>query len=213
MSLPFVVPPVAVTKRRIGNESSGIVEVEVRGGLTVAEAALISELQGEDESSFTRGAQIAQAIATAEGISLVEAFQVVQDAVVGRQLEPEAQELRLRHSAEIEQVARIYTASGEKTMRATVIALVRYRLGQADWGLAETESMPRALFMGLWDFAQEEIAAEASDSAPPTEDDLKKQPAVSGKKASTGRRSSGTSATNSQGNGTVSTIQESCVAS
>jgi len=57
-SLPFVVQPTSTQKRQIGTAASGILEVPVRGGLTVAEAAEISALQADEESSFTVGAKI-----------------------------------------------------------------------------------------------------------------------------------------------------------
>jgi len=209
MSLPFVVPPAATTLRRVGTSSTGILEIEVRGGLTVAEAAEINSLQANEESSFTKGAQIADAIAKAEGITLVEAFQLIQDAVVGSSLEPRAEELRVKHSALIEEVARVYAAAGERTMRATVTAMIRCRLSQPGWTMEQTAALPRALFQGLWDLAQEEIAAENNESAPPTEDDLKKPQAGNGRIPRTGRRSSGISATDSPASGTVVTTDES----
>jgi len=204
MSLPFVVPPAATTLRRVGTSSTGILEIEVRGGLTVAEAAEINSLQANEESSFTKGAQIADAIAKAEGITLVEAFQLIQDAVVGSSLEPRAEELRVKHSALIEEVARVYAAAGERTMRATVTAMIRCRLSQPGWTMEQTAALPRALFQG-----QEEIAAENNESAPPTEDDLKKPQAGNGRIPRTGRRSSGISATDSPASGTVVTTDES----
>lgn len=209
MSLPFVVPPAAATLRRVGTPSTGILEIEVRGGLTVAEAAEINALQANEESSFTKGAQIADAIAKAENISLVEAFQLIQDAVVGNSLEPRAEELRVKHSALIEEVAKVYAAAGERTMRATVTAMIRCRLSQPGWTMEQTAALPRALFQGLWDLAQEEIAAENNESAPPTEDDLKKPQAGNGRISRTGKRSSGISATDSPASGTVVITDES----
>ena len=212
MTLPFVVPPAAVKTVRIGTAATGILEVEVRGGLTVAEAAEINTLQADEESSFAKGAQIAEAIAQAEGITLVEAFQLIQDVVVGNQLEPAGEALRVKHGRRIEEVARVYAAAGEKTMRATVTAIIRCRLNQPEWSMEETAALPRALFQGLWELAQEEIAAEGTEAAPPSEDDLKKQPAAKGKRAPTGSKSSGTSATGSPDSGTATRSQENSVA-
>lgn len=209
MSLPFVVPPIAVSTRRVGTPSTGILEIEVLGGLTVGEAAEISVLQATEDSSFTKGAQMADAIAKAENITLVEAFQLIQDVVVGNALEPRAEELRVKHSALIEEVARVYAMAGERTMRATVTAMIRCRLSQPGWSMDQTAALPRALFQGLWDLAQEEIAAENNESAPPTEEDLKKPPAGKSKRAPTGNKSSGISATDTQGSGIEEPLQES----
>jgi hypothetical protein len=211
-SLPFVVQPTSTQKRQIGTAASGILEVPVRGGLTVAEAAEISALQADEESSFTVGAKIADAIAKAESISLVEAFQLIQDSVIGTELEPAAQAIRVKHSAQIEEVAKVYAAAGERAMRATVTAMIRCRLDQPDWSMDDTGKLPRVLFQGLWELAQEEIAAENNDAAPPTEDDLKKQPRGTVKKAQTGKQSSGISAEGSPDNGTAIASEASCAA-
>lgn len=200
-SLPFIQPPQGQRKYRCGNATTGILEFDVRGGLTVAEAAEINALQVADESSFVKGAQIADAIAQAEGISLIEAFNLIQDSVVGKQLEPKADALRVKHSAQIEEVARIYADAGERSMVATVTALIRHRLEQSEWTAEETKQLPRALFQSIWEFAESEIAAEANESKPATEAELKKRPAASGKKSRTGSKSSGTSAVGSQANG------------
>jgi len=201
--LPFVQAPQEREKRRCGNATTGVLEFEVYGGLTVAEAAEINALQVSDESSFAKGAQIAEAIAQAEDISLVEAFNLIQDAVIGKKLEPAADLLRIKHSAEIEQVARIYAAAGERSMVATVTALIRYRLDQRDWTVEETQKLPRALFQAIWEFAESEIAAEGVDQVPPTEADIKKPQAENSKRRRTGNGSSGTSVEGSQGNGTA----------
>jgi hypothetical protein len=202
-SLPFIQPPQEREKRRCGTPATGVVEFEVYGGLTVAEAADINVLQASGDSSFTKGAQIAEAIAQAEDISLLEAFNLIQDAVMGKRLEPAADLLRVKHSEAIEQVAQIYAAAGERSMVATVTALIRHRLAQPSWTVEETKQLPRALFQAIWEFAESEIAAEGVEQAPPTEADLKKPQAENGKKRRTGNGSSGTSAVGSQGNGTA----------
>ena len=100
--------------------------------------------------------------------------------------------MRLKHSARIEEVARIYTASGQRNMEAGVTALIRCRLNQPDWSLEDTRGLHRRLFNDIYDLLSEEQEAETSDSAPPTEEELGKQPeATETEKASTGKKSSG----------------------
>jgi hypothetical protein len=190
--LPFVTPPAPRTTRQIGNEQVGVLEVEVRGGLTVGESATISELLANEQSSFVRGAQIADAIAKEESISLTEAFQIIESAIAGRPLEADADVIRLRHAERIAEVARVYAKAGQVNMTATVTALVRSRCSLPSWSLSDTEAMDKPLFDGLWQLAQDEQAAEDLPSSPPSEDELKKQPPVApaGNKR-TGRRSSG----------------------
>ena len=95
--LPFITPPMPHQTRRIGNAKVGVLEVVVRGGLTVGESAIIAELLASEVSSFVVGAQVADAIAKEEQISLTEAFQILEAAMIGRSLEPAADEIRLSH--------------------------------------------------------------------------------------------------------------------
>lgn len=190
--LPFITPPAPRTTRQIGNAQVGVLEVEVRGGLTVGESATISELLAEEQSSFVCGAQIADAIAKEESISLTEAFQVIESAIAGRPMEADADAIRLRHAERIAEVARLYSKAGQVNMAATVTALVRSRCNLPGWSLGDTEAMDKPLFDGLWQLAQDEQSAEDLPSSPPSEDELKKQPpAVPAGNKRTGRRSTG----------------------
>lgn len=190
--LPFITPPAATQKRRIGNPQVGELEVEVRGGLTVGESAVISELLAQEQNAFVRGAQIADAIAKEESISLTEAFQIIEATIGGRSLEPEADAIRIKHAVRIADVGRMYAKAGQITKEATVTALVRSRCNLPHWGIEDTRTMAVPLFEGFYQLAQDEQAAENLPSNPPTEDDLKKQPpATSSSSKRTGRRSSG----------------------
>lgn len=190
--LPFLQAPAAPRTKIVGNKDSGTLEMPVLGGLTVGEAAVISELLINEQSSFVRGAQVAEVIAKEEDITLLEAFQLIENSIGGKELEPAADAMRLKHSARIEEVARIYTASGQRNMEAGVTALIRCRLNQPAWSLEDTRGLHRRLFNDIYDVLSEEQEAETSDSAPPTEEELGKQPeATEIEKASTGKKSSG----------------------
>lgn len=192
MMLPFITPPAATTTRQIGNAKSGILEVVVRGGLTVGESATIAELLATEQTAFVRGAQIADAIAKEESISLTEAFQIIEGAISGRPLEEAADAIRLRHAERIADVARVYAAAGQANMTATVTALVRSRCNLPSWTADDTNKMDKALFDGLWQLAQDEQAAEDLPSNPPTEEELGKQPPANQRGSKrTGRASSG----------------------
>ena len=197
--LPFLQPPAPTTKRRIGNEHCGILEVEVRGGLTVGEAATISELLADEQSSFVRGAQIADAIAKEEGITLSEAFAICEGAIAGRTLEPAADAIRLKHAAVIDDLARVFAQTGQRNMEASVTAMIRYRLGQANWSMDDTRQMDRVLFQGLWQLVLDEQEAENLPVSPVTDEELGKQPLETGKpRKRTGAPSSTTSPTPTQ---------------
>ena len=174
--LPFITPPAAPTTRRVGNDRCGILELEVRGGLTVGESATIAELLANEQSSFVRGAQIADAIAKEENLSLTESFQIIESAIGGRTLEPEADAIRLRHAERIDEVARVFALAGRRDREATVTALIRSRCNQPNWSLKDTQDLHQDLFSDLWELARDEQDAEDMPSAPPSEEDLKKQP-------------------------------------
>lgn len=191
-SLPFLVQPAPRRKIQIGNEQSGIVEVEVRGGLTVYESATISQLLASEQSAFVEGARMADHIAKEEGISLTEAFGVLESAVTGVNLDPATEQLRLKHADRIQQLIEVYSRAGQRNMEATVTALIRSRMHLPEWSIDDTRTMDRVLFNGLWKLAQEEQEAESLPTERPTEEDLGKPPAVEGAAAKrTGRKSSG----------------------
>lgn len=172
--LPFITPPAPRKTRRIGNAQCGVLEVEERGGLTVGESATISELLADEQSSFVRGAQIADQIATEESISLAEAFTIVEKSISGQALEEKAEAIRLKHAERIAEVARVYALAGQRNLEATVTAIVRSRCNAPEWTLADTRKLDKALFDGLWALAQDEQEAEAMPSEPPSAEDLGK---------------------------------------
>jgi len=179
--LPFIKPPAPTTTRRIGTEHSGIIEMEERGGLTVGESAVIAELLADQQSSFVTGAQIADAIAKEEEISLSEAFSIIEGAITGSDQEDAAKEIRLRHAERIAQVAKCYSAAGQRNMEASVTALVQSRLSLPDWTMDDTRKLDRVLFQGIWQLVLDEQAAEEMPSEPVTEEELGKPRAASGK--------------------------------
>lgn len=180
MALPFVTPPAPTKTRRIGNEQCGIVEIEERGGLTVGESATISELLAGEQSAFVRGAQIADAIATEESISLSEAFSIIEKAISGQGLEDAADAIRLRHAARIDEVAKVYALAGQRNLEASVTAVIKSRLSP-EWTLDDTRAMPKPLFDGFWKLVQDESAAENNPAEPPSAEDLGKPQPERGK--------------------------------
>lgn len=176
----------------MGTAASGTLEIPVLGGLTVDEADTIAELLAQDQSAFVRGAKLADAIATEEGIDISEAFSIIEQAITGGTLEPDAQAIRLRHAERIEQMVRVYETAGQRNMEASITAVIRHRLEQPGWTMEQTHKLPRVLQRHIWQLIQEEQAAENLPASRPDGDELKKQPPGSGRgRKPTGRRSSG----------------------
>jgi hypothetical protein len=186
-SLPFVVAPRQHPPRRVGTLDSGILEIPVLGGLTVNESDTISELLANDQSAFVKGAQLADAIATEESISISEAFAIVEQAINGATLEPAAEAIRIRHASRIEQVVRCYSVAGQRTMEASITAIIRHRLARPSWSMADTGTLARVLLTDIWQLIQDEQAAENLPDNRPSEEELKKQQPDNGR----GRRPTG----------------------
>ena len=192
MQLPFVQAPASPTTRRLGTAASGILEMPVYGGFTVGESATMSDLLAQEQSAFVAGARIADAIAKAEGISISEAFSIIESAISGKVLEDKAEEIRTRHAEEIRETSRIYSTAGQKNMEYTVTALVRHRCGLSDWSVEDTQGMHRALFNAIWELAQDETEAENNPSTPPSDEELgKPQPERGSAPKPTGKKFSG----------------------
>ena len=173
--LDFVQAP-APTTRRIGNEQCGIIEMVVRGGLTVAESRLISALEAERPSSLQLGAKLAEALAASENITITEAFDIVQAAVRGEDMETAARAIMLRHADEIAAIIRQLNENSNLSAEATVTALIRTRGNRPEWSLADTLTLESPLFEGIWQLAIDEQSDEKMPSPPPTEEELKKPP-------------------------------------
>jgi len=177
-SLPFIQPPAEPKMRRCGNEQTGILEFPILGGLTVGESQIIGQLSGSQESSLAESARLAQQIAKTESISLAEAFGVIEKSLSGTLDDPKQMELVERHQEVIDKLRVFFAQQGIKTQTATVTALIRCRLNLPDWD--DLAHLPQALFDDIWDLAQAETAAEENEpSAPPTEEELGKQPEAS----------------------------------
>lgn len=191
-SLPFAVQPRQHPPRRVGTLDSGILEIPIRGGLTVAESATISELLADDINVFVLAAQLADAIAKENDISQPEAFAIVEQVMAGAKLEGKAEEIRLAYAERLEALAQQYAATGQRNIEASVTAILRHRLDLLDWSMADTKAMPRVLLTDIWQLIVDEQAAESLPVNRPTDDDLKKQRPVSGKRREqTGPASSG----------------------
>lgn len=191
-ALPYVEAPPQHAPRRVGNAATGTLEIPVLGGLTVDEGDTIAELLDNQQTAFVRAAQLADVIAQAEEITHAEAFSLVEDAVSGVPLEPKAEEIRLRYAEQIEEVGRVYSADGRRSMAASVTAIIRHRLNRPEWGLEDTRALPRALTTDIWELVLDEQKAERTPSTPPDEEVIKKQPPAGGAgRKRTGPASSG----------------------
>jgi len=177
-SLPFVQPPAAPKTKRCGNAQSGILEFPVLGGLTVGESKTISKLVGNANAVLMASAKVANRIADAEGITLSEAFNLVESTLNGQALEGKAETAASRNKKDIDELRLLCVEQAETSRRALVVALVRSRLNLPDW--SGVDEMHNVLFNEIADFGLEEQNAEEAEPAEPqTEESLKKRPKAS----------------------------------
>ena len=184
--LPFVQPPAAPKTKRCGNAQSGILEFPVLGGLTVGESKTVTSIVGNANAVFIASAKCAYRIADKEGITVSEAFGLVESSLNGQALEGKAEEAAKRNEKAINELREMCVVQAELNQRALVVALVRSRLNMPDW--SEVDQMHGVLFQDIAAFGAEEQAAEENEAAePPTEETLKKQPRASknGKRSTT----------------------------
>jgi hypothetical protein len=190
--IPFVVKPATHTTKRLGNESTGIIEMPVRGGLLTGEDRLIGEMIAEQGDLQKAEAELCDLIATSEGITLMEARQIILNHTNKVEQEPAATAVAEKHAAEIATYQALTRGYGYLLMDATVTALMVGRLGIKDWTIENTRSeMSRGLYLAIWEFAQEEAAAERGEKAEVTEETLGKPSAAPPARKRTGKSSSG----------------------
>jgi hypothetical protein len=186
--LPFVTPPASRKTVKVGNKDTGILEFEVRGGLTVGESAIITRFLGDQQKSLVLAAKVADAIRAAEDISLSEAYELVQRCVSGDDLEEQEEVIRIRHQDKITELLVQYAELGARNMIATVTAVIQGRLNMPDWTEKDTSTMDKTLFQGVWEFAMSEQAAEGNEDSKPSEEELGKPQRGTRAKRSTGQK-------------------------
>lgn len=205
-ALPFKVSPSATT-REVGTPAVGVLVFPVHGSLLWAERDALRQLD-EREDPFAAVAKLALAIAEAEGMEPVQAFQFVEKVLgsgigaslpAGHGLSAEDQAIRLRHLDALRAFVTGAMGRGVRRQVALVTAGIRCRLqGCEGWTDADTQRLPEALIEAIAEFmASEEAAAteaKARTTAELAEALGKSLPApTSDPPSPTGEPSSGTS--------------------
>ena len=177
LDLPFVVAPAKREKKKLGNSVTGIVEVPVFGCLTVGEVVTLSELTAQNESAVVVVAKLAEKISIENEISLLEAFALVEDAAIGRDLEEKQDQIRIKYLAEIAEITRLYIEKGREKMIASVTTLIKHRLDRPSWTNKDTLKISQSMLDILFEFFEEEKNQGIEvDHTPPKEEDIKKPP-------------------------------------
>lgn len=167
--LPFVELPAAPATKRVGDVSTGILEIPVYGDFLVGETSYIEERMSQFESLTVRAAQVAEVIANRESITIGEAYAVVERSLLGQLESDQDRLLGARYAADIAGLETLFAVTGRHRVDATVTAILRYRLNP-EWTEEDTGRLTRRQREVIYQFAEEErIGIEA---APMTDEEL-----------------------------------------
>jgi len=182
--LPFVVSPVALT-RRVGNPTVGVLELPVMGDLSVRESQYIAETVGK-WSPFVEIAKLSNRIAQSDKIAPFAAHKFLSQCIssalgMGEDPKGKAAEIhedrRLRYAEHIEALTSMLTRHQWRRQVAMAAAMLRFRVpGCEGYTEEDTEKLPEALVLALAHFATEEQVARLEA---PSEEEADKETAES----------------------------------
>jgi hypothetical protein len=188
MPIRYVTPPAPAEKKLIGTEKTGIIELEIGGGLETGEEELIQEIMQKRESAYVASAMLAAEIAEKEKITnedgttrplaLVEARSIIVNSIFGQdQADTEAENIAIKYAKKIEDVGKIYAGSSLVRRFATVTAVLMSRNDKSHT-YEETLKLPLDLTNAIYEAVTQEMAKddEGNAATPPTEEELGKQP-------------------------------------
>ncbi|MCP4848503.1 MAG: hypothetical protein GY899_11215 [Verrucomicrobiaceae bacterium] len=181
--LPFLTAPPEPRKQKVGNESIGILELPVWSSLLMGEIITTEELMADSNvnAPLVLLSQLAEKVALEAGITLVEAFSVMEDASVGIEMDTRGSELKARYIEEVTEISEALHSNGRSRLLSSVTSLIRHRLGRDDWKLQDTKRLSGDLVNELYAFyEQERVRGNPGKGEPTTEEEIKKtQPETS----------------------------------
>ena len=172
-SLPFVVQPKKkFTKVRLGTESTGILEIERRGYLTVSEKSFVDSVtQGTD--GINAIVNLATRIATKTKHTTEQAFNAVMNAVQGDLSDKFALNIREEYPDELSSIISQMADSVAKRSMAAATILIRSRI-DPEWTVEDTLEQDPALIQAFADFyGQEESGLVPDAGADPLDSEMR----------------------------------------
>ena len=157
--LPFVVAPkVKTSKVRLGTEETGIIEIEKRGYLSVAEKSFVdSVLQQSD--GVTQIVKLASQIARNRKISVESAYTQVVAAISAEKKTKAQEEIAAEYAGEISEIqAGMIESMGRKSIACTTI-LIQSRI-DSDWTIEDTMTLQPELLEEFARFYDSEESKE-----------------------------------------------------
>ena len=178
-TLPFVTAPAKATKKQIGNEVIGIVEIPVLSSLKIGEVltttALLEGTDAEGSKALVQVTRLAQRISSEQKMSITEAFSAIEASLLAENVSNEQQELKAQYLEEFIELSQAYSSQGQTRILASVTSLIRHRLKRPGWTVEQTRELPSELVDELFQFYESErLSGDPISGAPRTEEDLKK---------------------------------------
>ena len=147
--LPFVVQPrLEPIIERVGSEESGIIEIERKGYLTVAEKTIVDQATSDMSDQGELLAAVKQ-IAKAEGKTVSEVFDLLQGDEAASLLETHAEQIAAASSSARSQQNKL------EIIAATALIMCRI---DAAWGVDQSMELHPDLLDGLFKLYQDEDA-------------------------------------------------------
>lgn len=145
--LPFVVQPrLKPIIERLGTEESGIIEIERKGYLTVAEKSIVQGGMG-DSSGVTEAFLVAKTIGKAAGVNAQQVFEDITSETAPDYLDD--------YTAEVAKVVSSLIAHEEKMRLITATTLIMTRVAP-DWDPNDTVGLHPDLQAALYKLYLEE---------------------------------------------------------
>jgi hypothetical protein len=163
--LPFVVAPkVKTCKVSLGSEEAGIVEIEKRGYLSVAEKSFVDSILQQSDG-VTQIVKLATSIARERKISVETAYTQVIAVMSNEEKTKAQQEIAIEYADVISEIQSSMIESMSRKSIACTTILIQTRI-DSDWTIEDTMGLHPDL---LDEFARFYDSEEAKEDFEPTE--------------------------------------------
>lgn len=171
--LPFVVAPKIKTRKvRLGTEDTGIIEIEKRGYLSVAEKSFVDTVLQQSDG-VTQIVKLATLIARNRKISVETAYTQVVAAISAENKTKAQEEIAAEYASEISEIQSGMMESMSRKSIACTTILIQTRINP-DWTIEDTMTLQPELLAEFSSFYDSE---EAKEDFEPSEVDNEKEAA------------------------------------
>jgi len=153
--LPFVIQPKKNTEIvRIGNEDIGVVEIERRGYLTVAEKSFVDNvMQGSD--GVTHMVVLANKIARQKEVTPEEAYMAIAEVMQGNANNPLEESISDSYGVQVSEIASKMAESLQRRSIAAATILIQSRINN-EWSVEDTLKLDPQLVAEFNSFYEKE---------------------------------------------------------